>query len=463
MKKYKPLVITSLLAAIVMTTPAISFAENNNQNGNDNQAKKVDSSLLNRFFKLFNNHASAETNNLGPVVNGITAPTVLKVGEVGTWTVKASDPQNGSLSYSVNWDDASIMPMSQKSKLAIVQSSTFTHNYANKGNYKVTFIVSNNAGLTTTSTVTVHVYEVDQIVNAPVISNLTATSLRTNRATINWVTDVRSTSKIWYSKTTPVDTSVKENISQKNRVLKHKIELKKLEQNTKYYVVVKSTNSAGVTISSEISFVTLATTDNNTPVISSITGPTTVVVGGTATETVKVFDQRNSSLSYSVDWGDADTSTKSIATLARPIFVQSATFSHVYNSVGIYNATFTVENSAGKKVSSSIKISVTPASVDVATPVISMIETRTGNSSSTISWTTNELATSQIFYSKITPLDVNSASTVSIVDNAFATKHSLNIPGLAKSTLYHFIIKSTDAANNTAISSESAFMTNSEM
>lgn len=364
MKKLKPFVVGSLLAAFIIATPAMSFADNSNKNENDNQTKKVkvNHSLKNKISNLFNNRVSAETNNLSPIINGITAPTVLKIGEVGTWTVKASDPQNGSLSYSVNWGDTSILPIARMSQSTIVQNSTFTHNYSNKGNYKVTFTVSNSAGLKTISTVTVHVSAINQTLNAPVISNLVVTSTKSNKATISWVTDVRANNLVWYSKTSPVNTSVKPNVSRHdNKNLKHKIELKKLEPNTKYYVVVGSTNRAGTTKSSEISFITPAKTNNR------------------------------------------------------------------------------------------------------EAPVISLIETKTEDSTSTISWTTNELATSGIFYSKITPLDVNSNTTVSIVDNTLATKHSLNIPGLAKSTLYHFIVKSTDASNNTVTSSESAFMTNSEM
>jgi hypothetical protein len=270
MKKFKPFVVGSLLAAFIIATPAMSLADNSNKNENGNQAKKVkmDNSLMNRFFGLFNRQANAYNNNLPPVTKGVTIP---------------------------------------------------------------------------------------------VISNLSVTSKKANKATLSWTTDVRASSFIWFSKTTPVDTSVKANITLKNKVLKHKIELKKLEPNTKYYVVVKSVNSAGTATSSLTSFVTSV-------------------------------------------------------------------------------------------------VSTTP---DTTAPVISELKTLTSDTASTISWTTNELATSQIYYSKITPVDVSSSETVLIVDNALATNHSLNITGLAKSTLYHFIVKSTDASNNTVTSSESLLVTNS--
>jgi hypothetical protein len=349
MQKYKPFIISSLLAAIIITTPVISFAENNDKNGNDNQTK----SFLGRIFN-------------------------------------SSDRK------------------------------------------------------TITNT----------------INNLSVSAIRSNRAVITWKTDIKSSSTVWYSKTSPVDTSVAPNFSRKNKIFAHRVQLNRLEPNTKYYVVVKSTNRLGTTTSSEISFTTLATVSDNTPIITSISGPRSIKAGETETITVNAYDTKNEALNYSVNWGDTGT-TPLAQGFTQPIFVQSTTFSHVYNSPGIYNATFTVQNSDGKKNSSTITITVNPVSADTTAPVISNVETKTGSSTATISWDTNEPSTSQIYYSKITPVEVTSNETISLVDNTLSTKHSLSITGLAKSTLYHFVIKSTDASNNTTVSGESAFMTNS--
>lgn len=96
-------------------------------------------------------------NNLAPVISGITAPTVLDVGEMGTWMIQASDPQNGSLTYSVDWGEASMKAMSMSAMDNFVQTTTFTHSYANAGTYTIKFTVKNNFDKTTVSTVTVHV------------------------------------------------------------------------------------------------------------------------------------------------------------------------------------------------------------------------------------------------------------------------------------------------------------------
>ncbi len=86
-----------------------------------------------------------------PVIHGLDAPTTLAVGQTGTWTVRASDPQGGVLSYSVVWGDEPVYYMAQSTASAggqFVQATTFTHAYATTGNYSPIFTVKNSAGVT---------------------------------------------------------------------------------------------------------------------------------------------------------------------------------------------------------------------------------------------------------------------------------------------------------------------------
>ena len=307
---------------------------------------------------------------MAPSIEGITAPTVLKVGEVGTWIVKASDPKNTSLSYAVDWGDNNIVSksLSLLSQQVFVQTGTFTHTYADKGEYRVMFTVSNEAGLKTVSSVTVHVRDTEDVV-APVISNLNVTNVKSHKATINWTTDTKSNTMVWISKTSPVDTNLAK-YSRKALVLNHKMELKKLEANTKYYVVVGSKNKAGITKSAEMSFTTLVSNPDITPTPTPTPTP------------------------------------------------------------------------------------------DTTAPVISAITTNVTGINAVVSWTTNEPATSNVFYSTGTPVDTNAILTPKVTDGALTTSHSLSIPSLTSSTLYHFVIKSLDASNNVVLSSESTFATN---
>jgi len=108
------------------------------------------------------------SSNLPPVITGGTYPVSLSVGQSGTWTVQASDPENQPLSYSVDWGDVPV-PACQVGypcatlASAIVQTSTFTHSYANAGTYTVKFTVKDSAGQTAQTSTTVQVGSVTQI------------------------------------------------------------------------------------------------------------------------------------------------------------------------------------------------------------------------------------------------------------------------------------------------------------
>jgi peptidoglycan hydrolase-like protein with peptidoglycan-binding domain len=103
---------------------------------------------------------SGTTNSQTPVINGVDAPTSLIINQTGTWTVHATDPQNGMLSYSVDWGDQYLnVPQGYAAAVApqYTQSTTFSHSYSNAGTYTVKFMIRNSVGLTaqTSSTVTV--------------------------------------------------------------------------------------------------------------------------------------------------------------------------------------------------------------------------------------------------------------------------------------------------------------------
>ncbi|MBI2474692.1 MAG: peptidoglycan-binding protein [Candidatus Taylorbacteria bacterium] len=103
---------------------------------------------------------TSATSNLPPVIDGTSGPTSLKIGETGTWSVKARDPENGTLSYSVDWGDSVPRVYTTNGTVAspsVQQTSTFTHSYSAAGTYTVKFTVTDDKGLTAQSSVTVSV------------------------------------------------------------------------------------------------------------------------------------------------------------------------------------------------------------------------------------------------------------------------------------------------------------------
>ena len=90
----------------------------------------------------------SDSSNKPPTISSFSGPTTLNVNQTGTWAIKASDPNNGSLRYQITWgDEAMVSPyglVSAAPERAFTQTTTFTHAYSNAGTYTVTIQVFND-------------------------------------------------------------------------------------------------------------------------------------------------------------------------------------------------------------------------------------------------------------------------------------------------------------------------------
>ena len=92
---------------------------------------------------------------------------------------------------------------------------------------------------------------------------------------------------------------------------------------------------------------------------------------------------------------------------------------------------------------------------DVTPPTISAVtSSNVTGTGATISWTTNELSTSQVNYGTTTAY-----GSTTPLDPTLVTAHSINLSGLAAGTTYHFQVVSKDAAGNLALSVDMTFTT----
>ncbi len=86
----------------------------------------------------------------------------------------------------------------------------------------------------------------------------------------------------------------------------------------------------------------------------------------------------------------------------------------------------------------------TLAEGDTRPPLISAVDiSDRSESSATISWTTDEAATSQVQYGA-----TDAYGSATPVDEALTTSHSVTLAGLEPDTTYHFRVKSKDAIGN---------------
>jgi hypothetical protein len=101
-----------------------------------------------------------DATNKPPVISGFSGPTILQEDATGTWTIKAKDPEGGTLSYQVWWGDENVYASNYTTATAaraFTQSTSFTHAYSNPGTYTVQVTVRDSAGSEAKSSSTVRV------------------------------------------------------------------------------------------------------------------------------------------------------------------------------------------------------------------------------------------------------------------------------------------------------------------
>ncbi len=199
-----------------------------------------------------------------------------------------------------------------------------------------------------------------------------------------------------------------------------------LTSETTYHYRAFSTNSAGTSSSTDETFTTL---DINSPVIT-ILGDNPAFVNQNATYT--------DAGATSTDTVDGDLTSSIVTT----INVDTAI-------VGDSSVVYTVADTSGNPATSTRVVTV----LDITDPNLSAITSATASSSVTITWTTDEPATSRVQYGPSSSYgDITTTS-----DLTGTTTHSVTIPNLLSCTNYHYRVISADLSDNTATSSDYTF------
>lgn len=106
---------------------------------------------------------------------------------------------------------------------------------------------------------------------------------------------------------------------------------------------------------------------------------------------------------------------------------------------------------------STLAPSISTSSADTTAPVTSNIQaTNITQTSATITWTTDEVASSEIYYD-LSPITVTSTIKTVGMDNVI--NHSVSLTNLSSGKTYYYIVVSKDIVGNTVTSSEYSFMT----
>ena len=269
----------------------------------------------------------------------------------------------------------------------------------------------------------------------PLISAVSASGITTTSATVNWTTDQPSTSQVEYGTTAGYGS-----VSTLSATLStaHSITLTGLTPGTTYSFAALSTDSAGTATSGNFTFATAV----SIPVISNIT--TSGITATTATINWATAPPSSSQVEFGTTaaYGSLSSLNSTLST-AHSVTLTGLTPGTTYNFAVI------AADSAGTATSGNSTF-VTTTSI----PVISSVTSGgLSGTSATITWATDQPSSSQVEFGTTAAY-----GSLSLLNSALVTSHSVILTGLTPGTAYSFAVLSTNPAG-TATSANFTFST----
>ena len=294
-------------------------------------------------------------------------------------------------------------------------------------------------------------------INAPVISNVRASSITAASVVISWTTNELADSEVEYEYSSPAATGrgTASYDSAGRLVTDHNVPIGALEESTVYTYRVRSKNASGhLATSANYTFTTTvssATASDTTPPVISGVQAAASSTPGTVTVTWTTNEASDSQVEY-----EGPSTTFPVGTSPDPARVtsHSVTLSGL-SSAAAYTYRVKSKDAAGNPATSADQTFTTPAAVtDTGAPTISNVYAIPRSSTSiTITWDTDEISDSQVEYVlNASYRAVTSYDSATALNTSMVTNHSATITGMIAGNYYHFRVKSKDAAGNSALS-----------
>ena len=387
--------------------------------------------------------AQAKADSTAPTISSVATSSITLTGATITWTTNESSDSivdygltTGLGSMTGNVDDATTSHIVSLTGLTSDTTYYFQVRSADASGNRGT---NNNGGA-------YYIFTTTADSTAPTISSVEASVVDRNSATITWTTDEAATSQVEYSLLENMSGSTSTTLIT-DLTLQHSVVISSLTANTKYYYRVKSKDAANNPATSSIYNFTTSTAKDDVaaPVISSVATSSISLTGATITWTT------NENSDSIVDYG----TTIALGSLGGN--TSDSTTAHSVSLTGLSSNTtyyFQVrsQDSSGNTATDNNDgdYYTFTTTADSTPPTISSVEASVvDRNSATITWTTNEAATSQVEYSLLE--NMSGSSSTSLVTD-LRTAHSVVISGLTAGTKYYYRVKSKDASNNEAIS-----------
>ena len=290
---------------------------------------------------------TTSSTSTAPVISGVSGPQSLNIGQQGTWTIKASNKSNGTLNYSVVWGDETYPLKSVSNSFTRKtrnQSAIFTHIYNGGGTFSPSFTVTNESGGSASTSLSVNVRNVVSTNAKPVLNPIAVPESVNVGQSVNFdfsATDADNDDLSWsvsWGGRGACGYPHRQNGANWTYSTNHTWDMAGT-----YNVKVSASDCRGGSASTSFS-VRVTDVDLAPPVISSISGPQLLKIGEQGKWEIKANDSiKTAQLLYSVIWGDeAITGVPITASNYIKLVGQTATFTHTYNTPGIYRPEFEV-------------------------------------------------------------------------------------------------------------------------
>ncbi|MCX8173017.1 MAG: M14 family zinc carboxypeptidase [Thermoplasmata archaeon] len=234
--------------------------------------------------------------------------------------------RNGSTSTLVYTNTTTLGNSLSQNQTAIL---SWNYNFNEQGTYniKVETLKSDGYSANNKKEITVNITSTGgSDTTPPVISNVGASSITANSATVSWTTDEASSSVVEYGTTTAYGQTA----TGASGVTSHSVTLSGLTASTTYYYRVKSTDAAGNTAtSSAYSFTTPAASDTTPPVISNVA--VTGITANSATITWTTDEASTSVVEYGTTTSYGQTATGSGGVTSHSVTLSGLTATTTYH------------------------------------------------------------------------------------------------------------------------------------
>lgn len=280
----------------------------------------------------------------------------------------------------------------------------------------------------------------------PVITGIACSGQTETSFNATWTTSEGATSLVRYGLTASYGSTASDGAY----VGSHNLAVPGLTAGTLYHYQVCSTDGAGNQACS--SDQTCTTADLTPPILSSL--QCSNITPSSATVTWTTDENSGSWVDYGLIAGppygsSAGASTPLVTAHSVGLTGLTAATTYYYRARSM--------DASGNEGTSLAATCTTTSPPDSVPPVISGISvTSITGTSATVSWTTNENATTWTDYGLVAGPPYASTDGAAI---PLVTAHSVNLTGLTSATTYHYRVRSADAASNDAVSTDATFTT----